>query len=153
MLKPELQDLETFVTGMKTIIAAHKEAALNYFADGSVEEACPPLKALLHIMAYGEYEGKGLGSEAVRSLFTRESMLSSDWYQARLASQQEQDITSWTANVDYLKHFLAKESHTGVAQRLNIESKLTKAKKELERVSSKDYTNTLIGTLGRHPIK
>jgi hypothetical protein len=153
MLKPELQDLETFVTGMKTIIAAHKEAAQNYFADGSIEDACPPLKALLNIMAYGEYEGKGLDSEEVRSLFTRESMLNSDWYQARLDSQQEQDITSWTAHVDYLKHFMAKESHTGVAQRLDVESRLTAAKDELERVSSKDYTTTLIGTLGRQPIK
>jgi hypothetical protein len=27
--------------------------ALNYFEDGSVDAACPPLKALLHIMAHG----------------------------------------------------------------------------------------------------
>ena len=153
MLKPELQDLETFVTGMKTIIAAHKEAALNYFADDSIEDACPPLKALLNIMAYGEYEGKGLDSEEVRGLFTRESMLSSDWYQARLDSQQEQDITSWTSHVDYLKHFMTKESHTRVALRLDVESRLTAAKDELARVSSKDYTTTLVGTLGRQPIK
>ena len=59
-------------------------------------------KHCLHIMAYGEYEGKGLDSEEVRGLFTRESMLNSDWYKARLESQQEQDIKSWTAHVDYL---------------------------------------------------
>ncbi|MGB0743312.1 MAG: hypothetical protein ACPGSB_02195, partial [Opitutales bacterium] len=51
MLKPELQDMDTYVEGMLTIAAAHKEVAGNYFADGSVEDACPPLKALLHIMA------------------------------------------------------------------------------------------------------
>lgn len=153
MLQPELQDIETFVTGMKTIIAAHQEAALNYFADGSIEDACPPLKALLHIMAYGEYQGKGLDSDAVRSRFTRESMLNSDWYQARLESQQQQDIKSWTGHVDYLKHFLAKQSHNRVATRLKIKSKLTAAKQELARVSSKHYTTSLIGTLGRHPIK
>jgi hypothetical protein len=153
MLQPELQDIETFVTGMKTIIAAHQEAALNYFADGSIEDACPPLKALLHIMAYGEYQGKGLDSDAVRSRFTRESMLNSDWYQARLESQQQQDIKSWTGHVDYLKHFLAKQSHNRVATRLKIKSRLTAAKQELARVSSKHYTTSLIGTLGRHPIK
>jgi hypothetical protein len=153
MLKPELQDIETFVTGMKTIIAAHKEAALNYFADGSVEQACPPLKALLHIMAYGEYEGNDINSEAIRSLFTRESMLKSDWYKARLESQQEQDIKSWTSHVEYLKHFLAKDSHSSVASRLEIKSKLDAATAELERVSSKSYTTELIGTLGRQPIK
>jgi len=153
MLQPELQDLETFVTGMKTIVAAHQEVALNYFADGSIDEACPPLKALLTIMAYGDYEGKGLNSKEVRSLFTRESMLNSDWYQDRLKSQQAQDIRSWTANVDYLKQFLAKQSHARVANGLKVETRLTAAKDELERVSSKDYPSTLIGTLGRHPIK
>ena len=29
-----------------------------YFEDGTVELACPPLKALLHIMAEGHWEGK-----------------------------------------------------------------------------------------------
>jgi hypothetical protein len=153
MLKPELQDVDTFVEGMETTLAAHKLAAENYFKDGSIDQACPPLKALLHIMAYGEYEGKGLDSEAIRSLFTRESMINSDWYKARLESQQEQDVKTWTAHVDYLKHFMAKESHTGVAQRLDVKGRLTAAKDELERVSSKDYTATLVGTLGRQPIK
>ena len=153
MLKPELQDVDAFVEGMETTQAAHKQAALNYFADGSIDEACPPLKALLNIMAYGEYEGKGLDSEEVRSLFSRESMLKSDWYKARLASQQEQDIKSWSANVDYLTHFMSKQSHNGVAERLDIDSRLTAAKKELERVSAKGYTDTLVGTLGRNPVK
>ena len=153
MLKPELQDMETFVTGMKTIIAAHKEAALNYFEDGSIEQACPPLKALLHIMAYGEYEGKGLDSDEIRGRFTRDSMLKSDWYHARLKSQQAQDTQSWTAHVDYLKHFLAKESHSSVAQRLDIESRLTAAKAQLDRVKSAQHLADLIGTLGRQPIQ
>jgi hypothetical protein len=58
--------------------------ALNYFEDGGVEAACPPLKALLHIMAHGEHEGKNLRHPDIRALFTREAMLASDWYQARL---------------------------------------------------------------------
>ena len=51
MLKPELQDLETFIEGIETTQAAHKLAAENHFKDGSIDLACPPLKALLHIMA------------------------------------------------------------------------------------------------------
>jgi len=104
-------------------------------------------------MAYGAYEGKGLDSDAVRSHFTRESMLNSEWYQTRLESQQQQDIRSWTGHVDYLKQFLAKQSHTGVAARLKIKSRYTAAKQELARVSSKHYITTLVGTLGRQPIK
>ena len=79
-------------------------------------------------------------------------MLNSDWYQARLDSQQSQDIQSWTEHVDYLEHFLAKESHSRVASRLNIASRLTAAKTELEKVSSKQYLTDLVGTLGRQPI-
>ena len=153
MLKPELQDVETFIVGIETTQAAHKLAAENYFKDGSIDLACPPLKALLHIMAYGEYEGKGLESEEVRSLFTRESMLKSDWYQKRLESQQTQHIKTWTAHVEYLNHFMTKSSHTGVAQRLQVESRLTAAKAELERISASDYQQQLVGTIGREPIQ
>jgi len=152
MLKPELQDLETYVTGMETIAAAHKEVAENYFADGSVEQACPPLKALLHIMAKGEYEGEDLNSPKIRGMFTRESMLESDWYRERLESQQAHDKAQWTAHVDYLEAFLSKKSHFRVAQRLDIEARLTAAREHLARVGSDHYTDQLIGTIGRQPV-
>jgi len=153
MLKPELQDMATFVEGMETIVAAHKEVAENYFLDGSIEEACPPLRALLHIMRDGQYEGEGLDSPKIRELFTRESMLASDWYAARLQSQQAHDIALWKKHVEYLQNFLQRETHTGVAKRLNIESRLTAAKEKLESVRSAKYTETLVGTLGRQPIE
>src|SRR5204863_5953303 len=60
MLRPELQNLEVFVDGMDNIISTQKRVAKLYFDDGSVAQACPPLKALLHIMADGQWEGKGL---------------------------------------------------------------------------------------------
>ena len=66
MLKPELQDMATFIEGMETIEAAHKMAAENYFADGSIDQACPPLKALLHIMVQGHFEGKGINDPEIR---------------------------------------------------------------------------------------
>ncbi|MEO0509215.1 MAG: hypothetical protein AAF065_05105 [Verrucomicrobiota bacterium] len=153
MLKPELQDIDTYVEGMLTIAAAHKEVAENYFADESVEEACPPLKALLHIMAHGEYEGKGLNDPEIRSLFSRESMLESDWYKERLASQQECDSEAWKGHVEYLEQFLTRESHAVVAQRLGVEQRLTAAKEELEKVSAPTYLAELVGTIGRQPIK
>jgi len=152
MLKPELQDLEIYVEGMLTIAAAHKEVALNYFADGSVEMACPPLKALLHIMAKGDFEGKGIDDPEIRGLFTRKSMLESDWYQDRLASQQAHDIEAWQGHVDYLQNFLQRNTHAAVAQRLRIDTRLTAAKAELERVSAPAYLNELVGTIGRQPI-
>lgn len=152
MLKPELQDMDTFAEGMDTTVAAHKMAAENYFADGSIDMACPPLKALLHIMVAGNYEGKTLEDPEIRGMFTREAMLESDWYKERLQSQQAADIALWERHVAYLKSFLAKESHFAVAKRLGIESRLTAAKEQLAKVSSAQYLTDLIGTLGRQPV-
>ena len=152
MLKPELQDIDTFVEGMETIVAAHKQVAENYFADGSIEDACQPLKALLHIMKDGSYEGETLDSPKVRELFTREAMLASDWYAERLQSQQTNDIALWKRNVQYLENFLQRDTHSSVAKRLNIEQRLTEAKETLAKVSSKKYLEALVGTLGRQPI-
>jgi len=152
MLKPELQDMDTFVEGMLTIAAAHKEVAQNYFEDGSIEDACPPLKALLHIMAHGDYEGEGIDSKKVRGLFTRESMLKSDWYQARLDSQQKADTAAWKRHVAYLESFLKKDSHIAVAKRLGVEQRLTAAREQLETVSAPAYLESLVGTIGRQPI-
>ena len=69
MLRPEKQSLELFAAGVDAIVEAQRRVALNYFEDGSVEAACPPLKALLHIMAHGEYEGMGLDDPRFRALF------------------------------------------------------------------------------------
>ena len=61
ILRPEKQDLAAFADGVDAICEAQKRVALNYFDDASVEAACPPIRALLHIMAFGEYEGRKIG--------------------------------------------------------------------------------------------
>ena len=60
MLRPEKQDLAQFAAGVDAIVETQTRVALQYFEDGSVDAACPPLKALLHIMAHGSYEGRGV---------------------------------------------------------------------------------------------
>src|SRR5258708_647734 len=95
MLRPELQDMAIFADGMENIIATQKRVAQMYFEDESVALACPPLKALLHIMLCGEWEGKGLLHPEVRQLFTRESLLASGWYAARLKAKQGVDRRLW----------------------------------------------------------
>jgi hypothetical protein len=84
MLKPELQSLDQFADGILNIVEAQKKVAEAYFRDGSINSACPPLKALLHIMAYGQFEGKSLDSKEIRDLFTYDSLFNSEWYKARL---------------------------------------------------------------------
>ncbi len=56
MLKPELQDHAQFVDGIKNITETHQKVAMSYFEDGGIDLAIPPIKALLHIMAHGDYE-------------------------------------------------------------------------------------------------
>ena len=69
MLRPEKQDMAVFADGVDNIVGTHKRAAESYFADGSIEMACPPLKALLHIMARGNYEGRDVNHPGFRVLF------------------------------------------------------------------------------------
>ena len=72
MLRPEKQDIVQFAAGVDAIVEAQARVARQYFEDGSVEAACPPLKALLHIMADGSYRGKGSGGRrSARSVHAR----------------------------------------------------------------------------------
>ncbi|MES1261726.1 MAG: hypothetical protein ABUS49_08320, partial [Acidobacteriota bacterium] len=89
LLRPEKQDPAVFAAGVEAICEAQRGVALNYFEDGSVEAACPPVKALLHIMAYGAFEGKAVTDPAIRGLFTREALLAGDWYKERLRVKQQ----------------------------------------------------------------
>jgi phosphoenolpyruvate carboxykinase (diphosphate) len=153
MLRPELQDMDIFVDGMDNIVTTQKRVAKMYFDDGGVAQACPPLKALLHIMLHDQWEGRGLDNPEFRKLFTRESLLASDWYAARLAAKQKIDRNLWRRHVDYLEKFLKRSSHADEAERLGIANRLAQAKKTAEQVESPAYRETLRGTIGAEPIE
>jgi hypothetical protein len=124
-----------------------------YFDDGSIAQACPPLKALLHIMLHDQWEGKTLESPEFRNLFTRESLLSSDWYAARLAAKQKIDRNLWHRHVDYLDKFMKRASHADEAARLFIADRFKQARKTLDEVEAKNYLEKLRGTAGVEPIE
>jgi len=147
LLRPEKQDPEHFAVGIDAIVEAQRRVALLYFEDGSVEHACPPVKALLHIMAYGHYQGSGIESPAVRGMFDREGLLASDWYQERLRAKQHVDVVLWR------RHVRALEAACGnmdwvEAKRLELDSRLAEARAELSRVKSAEYLGSLVGTPG-----
>jgi hypothetical protein len=149
LLRPEKQDLQVFVEGMEAIVAAQRAVALNYFEDGSVDAACPPIKALLHIMAYGEFEGLRECDPAFRQLFTRESLVSSDWYRERLRAAQSHDTALWKRHRDAIEKFLLSDTPKSD---INWQCRLDAARSELERVSSEDYLAELVGTIGRSEL-
>ncbi len=151
MLRPELQDMEIFIDGLDNIVSTQKRIAQRYFNDGSVELACPPLRALLHIMSCDHFEGRGLEHSEIRALFTRENMLSSDWYAERLAAKQNVDIRQWDRHVRTLRTFLAKDNYAEEAARIGISDRLARAQKNLETVRSADYLQHLHGTIGAQP--
>jgi hypothetical protein len=152
MLRPELQDLPIFVDGLDNIVSAQKRIAQLYFDDGSIDLACPPLRALLHIMFEDKFDGKGLDHPEIRTLFTRESMLASDWYSERLKARQTADIKLLDRHVRSLKAFVAKPNYAEEAERLGVADRLKYAQKSLEKVRSADYPDQLRGTIGVQPL-
>ena len=145
LLRPEKQDIEVFVEGVDAIVEAQRTVALNYFEDGSVEAACPPIAALLHIMAHGHYEGKTEKDPCIRAMFTRESLLESDWYKERLCSKQTVDIALWSRRIDALKAFLNSSLPAG---QIDVPARLAFARERLAHVSSASYLDELNGTIG-----
>jgi len=148
MLKPELQSKDDFADGILNIAEAQHRAAMQYFNDGSVERACPPLKALLHVMAHGKFEGKEVSNPAIRALFTREKLLQSDWYRARLATKQKRDIALWQRHVDYLEVVCQQHGFADISEKLKLPEKQRHARAELTRVSSTAHLEQLVGTIG-----
>lgn len=148
LLKPELQDEAAFVQGVDAIVEAQRCVALNYFEDGSIEAACPPIRALLHIMAHGHWEGRGIGHPDVRSMFTRDAMLASDWYQQRLQTKQRKDIAMWQRRVAALEAF-RREGLPAI--NINIAKRLSIARDQMARTSSPAYLEELRGTIGADP--
>jgi hypothetical protein len=151
MLRPELQDMDTFADGMDNIIATQQRVAQHYFADGSIDDACPPLRALLHIMRDGQFEGQCLEDAGLRALFTREHLLDSDWYAARLEARQAVDIRLWQRHVRYLEQFLTKSNYAVEAERLGLQDRLATSRQTLAQVKQRAHLKHLRGTLGTDP--
>lgn len=151
MLKPELQDMEIFVDGINNVVETQKRVALLYFEDNSIEMACPPLKALLHIMAYGEYEGKTLSDPEIRNLFTAKNCFESDWYQERLITRHEVSVKLAKRFVSGLQAFLEKKEYADECDRLNIAGRLEDAKDSLEQIKAQRSLVLFKGTLGTDP--
>lgn len=148
MLRPERQDLATFADGVDNIVSTARRVAEHYFADGGLELACPPLRALLHIMRDGQHEGRDLSHTDIRALFTRENLLASDWYAARLRAKQTADVKFWQRRVKNLEAFLTRANTRDLSAQLNIRDRLDTAWAELRRVQTPEHLAALRGTLG-----
>jgi phosphoenolpyruvate carboxykinase (diphosphate) len=151
ILRPELQDLDSYADGVMQVVESQQKVAQKYFEDGGFEIACPPLRAVLAIMAQGHFEGKSLDHPEIRSLFTKESLLSSDWYRRRLQTKALHDQQHWQSFVERLEHSI-KASENEVAVQLGLAERLRYAKERLAEASSPSYLDSLVGTIGLDPM-
>ena len=148
ILKPEIQDLEVFVDGINNIVETQQRVAEQYFADGSINDACPPLYALLHIMAYGHYNDKDAQHPDIRELFTRDYLLQSDWYLQRLQHKQQLDVALWQRHVQSLGAFAQQDGYSEDIEKMQISARLQFAKEKLAKAQSPEYLDFLVGTIG-----
>jgi hypothetical protein len=152
MLQPEKQDLEMFAAGVDAIVDAQRRVAELYFEDGSIEAACPPLKALLHIMLSGEHEGMTLQDPRLRKLFDRAAVVGSDWYRERLRVKQKRDIHLWKRHIAALEDFRSHHSPQDGELPFDLDARLDEAKARMEQVSGGAHLIELVGTIGADPF-
>ena len=152
MLKPELQDAPVYADSLYNLVEAGKHVAKRYFQDGSIEKACPPLRALLEIMCNGSWEGKGLLDPEFRKLFDPESILKSDWYEDRLKARVKITKKYWEQRVKYLQAFLDDHANREASKKLKIAERLNFSKDALIRLCNENEATARIhGCLGTDP--
>ena len=152
MLRPELQDPQVFADSVDVIVTTHEVVARKYMADGSIEWAAPPVRALLEIMAEGRSrEGWTLTSPEFRALFKRENILSSSWYAQRLDAKVARDLAQADLAIADLTRFSTAQGNEEVIARLDIEGRLARARAWRDKVTSPAYREQLVGTLGLQP--
>jgi phosphoenolpyruvate carboxykinase (diphosphate) len=151
ILQPETQDMEGYVDGVHHIIEAQQRVAKQYFEDGSYELAIPPLQAVLSVMAHGSWNDLPISDPEVRKLFTRETLLASPWYGARLDAKREVDRRLWSRHELYLSEYTNSDLHGEVANRMDLQSRLQDARDRLKMLDAQDYLDRIQGTLGVDP--
>ena len=148
MLRPEVQGLEAYVDGINNIVEAQQKVAKAYFEDGSINDACPPLQAVLYIMAEGQYQGKTIDDPSIREMFTLDYLLNSDWYKQRLLIKQQRDAALWEMNRDYIEQKMDEINESVTDLWGDLQGQLENAEHMLEWVNSDSYLERLQGTLG-----
>jgi len=148
VLRPELQSMEYFADGVLNIAEAQERAARDYLADGSIYNAIPPLAAILHIMANGNWNGKTLQDPELRRLFDPEYVLSSPWYKQRLTAYANSERARLENAERYLSAFLSAPAGRDQKELTRVERELIQVQKRLEHIAKPSYIDSLAGTIG-----
>ncbi len=148
MLRPESQDMAAYIDGIDNICEAQQRVALGYFADDSIDDACPPLQALLHIMAYGHYQNKMIDDPDIRKMFSRDYLLQSEWYRDRLMLKQQRDVDLWRNHAAYMEKQLTKINEDEHELRQELIDRIAESEHMMGILADESYLERLRGTLG-----
>ena len=150
MLRPELQDADIFADSVRTISTTHARVAKAYFDDGTVSLAVPPIRALLEIMVNGVCSvGWTLDDPELREMFTRESVLASDWYAERIDAKQAEAVRRAERGIAHLEQFMADPRNASACEEIDVQARLDQVRKFHDRAVTAEYRQQLVGTLGR----
>ena len=95
-------------------------------------------------MRDGSYEGKTLDDPEIREMFTRESILKSEWYAERLITRQQIELNALQNTIRRLSQQEPKDTETA--------AKLAELQARLKTVKGINYLKSLSGTLGADQI-
>lgn len=151
ILRPETQDREAFVDGIQHIVEAQQRVALQYFEDGSYEAACPPLQAVLSVMAHGNWNGKSIKDADVRALFTRESMLGSDWYGEFVSSQTQFRYSTLATPSEVFDQVRQQNNARRCSCQNEFETANSRSGRAAGFLNTPAYLQRIEGTLGTDP--
>ena len=149
-LRPETQDLDAFADGVLNITEAQSASLASTSRMGRSKMHARPCGFCSRSWPMAAYEGKDVHHADIRRLFTREAMLSSDWYRDRLVAQQRGDERLWRRHLTSLDAALARDDQPG-SFGAELHRRRNFATAVLTQVSSPSYLDVLNGTIGLDP--
>jgi len=153
ILRPELQSLDDFADGVWNIAEAQARVARSYLEDGSADAAAiPPLRALLHVMAEGSFEGRGIEDPVLRGLFDRDRVLASDWYASRLDAFVEREKAFLEGSIAYQEAWLEDRGSDRRRPAERVRTAHARAEARLREIATPEYRHSLVGTIGLDPL-
>ena len=107
-----------------------------------------PVRALLEIMATGRTsDGLTLDDVPFRELFSRDSVLASDWYAERVSALREVELARLERSLESIDAFTANELHAETAERLGLASRRAPVESRIKELN--EVPDLLWGTIGR----
>jgi hypothetical protein len=97
-------------------------------------------------------EGWRLDSPQFRELFTRESVLASDWYAARLDAKQAAARARAGEGLAVIERFVSTPGNEEPTARLGMPARVEAARAEAERLAGSEFRDQLVGTSGSTPL-